>query len=57
MRKVHIALPDVVAAVRSVGVATTNSGDFADGEGLNKRTVWVAVVANAVRGEGGNGMV
>ena len=46
-----------VAAVRSIGVLTTNSGDLADGEGLNKRIVCVATVANGVRGPGGKGIV
>ena len=56
MRKHHIELPAVVAAVRSVGVVTTNSGDLKTGEGLNRRTVCVAAAGRVSVGVGGKGI-
>ena len=52
-----MALPALVAAVRSVGVLTTNKGDLADGEEVSKRIVCVAVGDSAAGEEGGKGIV
>jgi len=52
--KVHIELPSLIAAVRSVGVVTRYRGDFAPGDEVNKRgdTLVTAVLASTFNGKG-----